>query len=30
MDAVLKLLQDCPHFDYKGILEVSEMMQRPG
>ena len=30
MDAALQLLQDCPHFEYEGTLEVSEMMQMPG
>lgn len=29
MDAALKLLQDRPHFDDEGTLEVSEMMQMP-
>ena len=30
MDHALDLLRDCPHFDYEGTLEVSEMMQMPG
>ncbi len=29
MDAALTLLKDCPHFDFEGTLEVSEMMQMP-
>lgn len=29
MDAALELLKDCPHFDFGGTLEVSEMMQMP-
>ena len=29
MGAALELLKDCPHFDFGGTLEVSEMMQMP-
>ena len=29
MAAALELLKDCPHFEYGGTLEVSEMMQMP-
>jgi len=29
MKAALALLKDCPHFDFGGTLEVSEMMQMP-
>lgn len=29
MDDAMELLKGCPHFDYEGTLEVSEMMQMP-
>ena len=29
-DAAMDLLKDCPHFEYEGTLEISEMMQIPG
>ena len=29
MDQALDMLKDCPHLEYDGTLEVSEMMQMP-
>lgn len=29
LDAAISTLKDCPHFEFGGTLEVSEMMQMP-
>ncbi len=30
LDAAIDLLKNCPHFEFGGTLEISEMMQMPG
>ncbi len=30
MEAAMELLKDCPHLEYGGTLEVSEMLPMPG
>lgn len=29
LDAAINLLKDCPHFEFGGTLEISEMMEMP-